>query len=78
MKLNGTQRDTLHSLVITQNVNGAIQFVEDLFGGQGDGESTSGVQSSAVEDSSGGLQQASSGSDPSVEDTARKRSGKKS
>jgi hypothetical protein len=77
MKLTGTQRDTLHSLVITQNVSGAVKFVEDLLGGE-DGESSSRVQSSAVEDSSGGLQQASSGSDPSVEDAPRKRGGKKS
>ena len=38
MKLNGTQRDTLHSLVITQNVTGAVAFVEYLLGGQSDGE----------------------------------------
>jgi len=37
MKLSGEQRDTLHSLVITQNVSGAVAFVEGLFGGS-DGE----------------------------------------
>lgn len=37
MKLSGEQRDTLHSLVITQNVSGAIAFVEGLVGGS-DGE----------------------------------------
>ena len=34
MKLTGSQRDTLHSLVITQNVSGAVAFVEDLLGGE--------------------------------------------
>jgi len=38
MKLNGAQRDTLHSLVITQNVSGAVAFVEELLGGKSDGE----------------------------------------
>lgn len=33
MKLSGEQRDTLHSLVITQNVSGATAFVEGLVGG---------------------------------------------
>lgn len=30
MKLSAEQRDTLHSLVITQNAAGAIEFVEKL------------------------------------------------
>lgn len=50
MKLSGEQRDTLHSLVITQNVSGAVAFVEGLFGGS-DGEAdVSSAQESSKQD----------------------------
>lgn len=68
MKLSGEQRDTLHSLVITQNVAGAILFVEGL-----DGQALDSVSDQA----SGGTAQVS-GSPAGPEDTGKKaRSGGK-
>lgn len=70
MKLTAHDKDTLRSFVLQgDNMSAAklIKFLEDKFD-----ESSSGFLASAVEDLSAG------GSDPSVEESARKRSSKKS
>lgn len=50
MKLTGEQRDALHSMVVTQNTSGVVEFVENLLGGS-DGEvNVSAAQEPAKQD----------------------------
>lgn len=66
MKLSGEQRDTLHSLVITQNVSAAVAFVEDFLGGS-DGQALD-----SVGDQASGSPAQVVGSSSGTEDTGKK------